>query len=145
MDFGVLDGLVSSDNHNKNTLISCGDLDLKPKWFGSGGGFGKQESPISALATGTREDEWRDLKMAKIGEDDISRRSNGAQNMLSFSSPNTQTVTFPYYARHNTGTNSSFFFFPVSFTCTKPSFCWSFSCLWSEIRSSQSLIIRQFC
>ncbi|CAH1443983.1 unnamed protein product [Lactuca virosa] len=102
MDFGVLDGLVSSENHNKNTLISCCDLDPKPKWFGSGGGFGKQESPISALATGTREDEWRDLKMAKIGEDDISRRSNGAQNMLSFSSPNTQTVTFPYYARHNT-------------------------------------------
>ncbi|CAI9303127.1 unnamed protein product [Lactuca saligna] len=102
MDFGVLDGLVSSENHNKNTLISCCDLDPKPKWFGSGGGFGKQESPISALATGTREDEWRDLKMAKIGEDDISRRSNGAQNMLSFSSPNTQSVTFPYYARHNT-------------------------------------------
>ncbi|KAL4556518.1 hypothetical protein LXL04_039174 [Taraxacum kok-saghyz] len=101
MDFGVLDGLVSSDN-KKNTLSSCCDLDLKPKWFGSGGGFCKQENPFSTPATGTREDEWRDLKMAKIGDDDISRRSNAAQNMLSFSSPNTQTATFPYYARHNT-------------------------------------------
>lgn len=104
MDFGVLDGLISSENNsnNKNSLISSCDLDLKPKWFGSGGGFCKQQSPISAPATRTQEDEWRDLKMAKIGEDDISRRSNGAQNMLSFSSPNTQTATFPYYARYNT-------------------------------------------
>lgn len=101
MDFGVFDGLVSSEN-NKNTLMSCCDLDLKPKWFGSGGGFGKQESPISASVTVTRGDDWRDLKMAKIGDDGISKRSNGAQNMLSFSSPNTQTATFPYYARNNT-------------------------------------------
>lgn len=118
MDFGVSDGLVPSENNNNNSsLISCCDLDLKPKWFGSGGGFCKQEVSVSASASAaTHQDEWRDLKMAKIGEDDICKtmllqqqqqqqqRSNGtsvysdAQNMFSFSSPNTDTVTFPYYA-----------------------------------------------
>lgn len=35
-------------------MISCCGLDLKRKWFRSGGGFGKQESLISALVTRIR-------------------------------------------------------------------------------------------
>ncbi|KAJ0695012.1 putative transcription factor interactor and regulator C3H-WRC/GRF family [Helianthus annuus] len=81
MDFGALNGLMSSEN-NKSNVISWGDSDHKTKWVGSGGGFCNQTSSVSAIA-----------------QDDISktmlfqhhRSSNAAQHMLSFSLPNSQS------------------------------------------------------
>lgn len=85
------------------------DAETKHKWYGSG--FLKQERSWTGA-----EDDSRDLKVGKIGADDFSAskamlpqqraalmRSNSnnflpeGQQMLSFSSPNSQTVTLPYY------------------------------------------------
>ncbi|KAA8528439.1 hypothetical protein F0562_035794 [Nyssa sinensis] len=105
MDFGAvgLDGLMGSDTGFAASLAS--DPDTKQKLYGSG--FLKQER------SGTTEDDWRSLKVAKTDDFSASKamllqqrspllRSNNSilsdgQQMLSFSSPNSQTVTLPYY------------------------------------------------
>ncbi|KAK9065673.1 hypothetical protein SSX86_015074 [Deinandra increscens subsp. villosa] len=119
MDFGGLDGLLCSDtthnnnNNNHHSVISAYDLDSKPKSCGF-----KHEQSLSVSATSQNQDEWREIKVPKLNQDDFSKGGNGmmllqpqrsnshsvfsdSQNMLSFSSPNTQwTPTLPYYARN---------------------------------------------
>ncbi|XP_071717103.1 growth-regulating factor 7-like [Rutidosis leptorrhynchoides] len=119
MDFGGLGRLLSSDSininiidnntsNNSKCLTSGYDLDPNPKSYG----FKHERSPTATAHN-------QDLKVPKITHDCFSKtmlqqqlRSNSSnsvfsdsQNMLSFSSPNTQqTSAFPYfYARHNTG------------------------------------------
>ncbi|KAJ0787999.1 putative transcription factor interactor and regulator C3H-WRC/GRF family [Helianthus annuus] len=113
MDFGGLASLLCSDTTN-NSLISALDLDQKHKF--------KQEQSLSGSGSATvlNHDEWREMKVPRISqEEDISKgmllqqqqqqRSScsvfdGAQNMLSFSEPNTHlTNALPYYARKNVG------------------------------------------
>ena len=106
------------------TATTTSDAETKQKWYGSG--FLKQErsagtTTAAAAAAAAAEDDLRDLKVAKISPDDFSAskamlfqqrtpllRSNsscsnlfpegsGQQQMLSFSSPNPQSVTLPYY------------------------------------------------
>ncbi|XP_024971912.1 growth-regulating factor 6-like [Cynara cardunculus var. scolymus] len=89
------------------------DLDPNPKCYVQVGSGFKQERSLSATAH--NQDEWRDLKLPKITQQDISKamlRSNttshsaysDSQNMLSFSSPN--TLTLPYYAPNTAGSGS---------------------------------------
>ncbi|KAL3505037.1 hypothetical protein ACH5RR_034878 [Cinchona calisaya] len=114
MDFGV-ESLEIGHGGLMCSVTNTSDADeTKQKWYGSG--FLKQER------SGTTEDDLRDLKVAKTSpaaavDDDFSAskamnlqqrnsllRSNctnnlysDGQHMLSFSSPNSQSVTLPYY------------------------------------------------
>ncbi|KAL0368920.1 UNVERIFIED_CONTAM: Growth-regulating factor 6 [Sesamum calycinum] len=115
MDFEVvgLDNLVSSNsataapsNNGSFALDSTTAENSKPKWYGSG--FLKQERAIN-------EDDFRDFKVAKtsscgetlmkipLQRSNTTSLSEGHQQMLSFSSPTSQTVTFPYYHPTSTG------------------------------------------
>ncbi|KAA8538266.1 hypothetical protein F0562_027911 [Nyssa sinensis] len=105
MNFGVLgvDGVVTSDSGFASSLTS--DQDSKQKWYGSG--FLKQER------SGTTEEDRKNLKVAKTDDFSASKamllqqrspllRSNNSllsdsQQMLSFSSTNSQAVTLPNY------------------------------------------------
>ncbi|KAL0322976.1 UNVERIFIED_CONTAM: Growth-regulating factor 6 [Sesamum angustifolium] len=115
MDFEVvgLDNLVSSNsataapsNNGSFALDSTTAENSKPKWYGSG--FLKQERAING-------DDFRDFKVAKtsscgetlmkipLQRSNTTSLSEGHQQMLSFSSPTSQTVTFPYYHPTSTG------------------------------------------
>ncbi|KAL2529483.1 Growth-regulating factor 1 [Forsythia ovata] len=115
MDFGVvgLDGVVCSTTAttNNNVFASENAAEAKHKWYGSG--FLKQERPAGTI----NEDEYREFKLAKTASSEAMLlqeripllRSNSntlseGQQMLSFSSPNSQTDTLPYYQQ----TSSSF-------------------------------------
>ncbi|KAI3460131.1 hypothetical protein Pfo_016794 [Paulownia fortunei] len=107
MDFGVvgLDNLVCSNsataasNNGSFALENAAEAN-KQKWYGFG--FLKQERAIN-------EDDFRDFKVAKtsssgeamlkipLQRSNSSNLTEGHQQMLSFSSPNSQTVTLPYY------------------------------------------------
>ncbi|CDP01011.1 unnamed protein product [Coffea canephora] len=109
----------ASSNTLPTTATTTSDAETKQKWYGSG--FLKQERSAGTTTAAAAEDDLRDLKVAKISPDDFSAskamlfqqrtpllRSNsscsnlfpeglGHQQMLSFSSPNSQSVTLPYY------------------------------------------------
>ncbi|CAI9777200.1 unnamed protein product [Fraxinus pennsylvanica] len=114
MDSGVvgLDGLVclTTATTTNNVFASENAAEAKQKWYGSG--FFKQERPGT-----TNEDEYREFKLAKTASSEAMLlqeripllRSNSnnlseGQQMLSFSSPNSQTLTLPYCQQ----TSSSF-------------------------------------
>ncbi|CAI9115985.1 OLC1v1017021C2 [Oldenlandia corymbosa var. corymbosa] len=93
MDFGLISldngGLMCSGTTTTTTTTTFSATSdaaeaAKSKLYGSG--FLKQERSW----TGT-EDDLRDLKVGRISA------SSSGQQMLSFSSPNSQTVTLPYY------------------------------------------------
>ncbi|KAL8225441.1 hypothetical protein R6Q57_017998 [Mikania cordata] len=106
MDLGGLDRLLCSQNTNSNnSVISAFDLDPKPKSCRF-----KQEPSLSVSVSDSvsaqNQDQWREMKMPKISQDDFPKgmllhplRSNtcsaysDSQNMLSFSSPNTHWNT----------------------------------------------------
>lgn len=111
MDFGGLDSgvLVCSDSAPTASVFSAvSDVETKQKWCGSAG-FLKQERP-SPAAPAAGEDDWREreTKVAKTSSTATMLRtpllrSNGnifsesGQQMLSFSSPNSQTAPLPSY------------------------------------------------
>nr|GMD93885.1 growth-regulating factor 1-like [Ipomoea batatas] len=92
MDFGgVLGGLDTGVLPATASVFS--DVEAKLKWCGSGG-FLKQERPAP--------DDWRETKFAKTSTAAILRSnanpvSESGQQMLSFSSPNSQTLPLPSY------------------------------------------------
>ncbi|XP_031118724.1 growth-regulating factor 7-like [Ipomoea triloba] len=92
MDFGgVLGGLDTGVLPATASVFS--DVESKLKWCGSGG-FLKQERPAP--------DDWRETKFAKTSTAAILRSnanpgSESGQQMLSFSSPNSQTLPLPSY------------------------------------------------
>lgn len=107
MDFGGLEtssggGVICSDNTSNMFVASA---ETKQKWYGSGG-FNKHERPS------VNEDEWdKDKKLPKTTDDFSSSKptmlfqqlpiSHETQQMLSFSTPNSQNhVTMAYYNQH---------------------------------------------
>ncbi|XP_073276736.1 growth-regulating factor 1-like [Primulina huaijiensis] len=105
MDFGVtrLDNLAYSNIKNSSFASANGAESKKLKWCGSG--FVKQERTLN-------EDVFREFKL-----NETSNSGNffeGQQQMLSFSSPNSQAVTWPYLQSisspfsKNTGVRGSF-------------------------------------
>nr|XP_016438848.1 PREDICTED: growth-regulating factor 1-like [Nicotiana tabacum] len=127
MDFGVVGGLdnggvICSDNTSNmftTAAAAAASVETKQKWYGSTG-FHKHERSSSATTNTTvTEDDWnnKDTKLAKTSDDFSSSKAAAAtvlfqqqlrsnctnsQQMLSFSSPNSQNVTMPYY--HYTST-----------------------------------------
>ncbi|XP_052189515.1 growth-regulating factor 1-like [Diospyros lotus] len=117
MDLGMvgLDGLVGSGTSLANSSSST-DPEAKQKWYGSAAGCTTLKQERSG---GSSEDEWRSLKVAKTDDFSASKpmllqqRGGGpllrssstlfsdGQQMLSFSSPTSQTVPLPYYARNS--------------------------------------------
>ncbi|CAL5383886.1 unnamed protein product [Camellia sinensis] len=117
MDLGMVgfDGLVGSDSCFGSSLSSDPDS-TKQKWYGSGRFLGQERSAPAS------EDEWRTLKVAKTDDFSASKamlsqqrgsllRANSSsllsdgQHMLSFSSPNSQSVTLPHY--HQSSSSNS--------------------------------------
>lgn len=96
MDFGGLDSLmVCSQTTNTNTNTSTSNnnnINSLITGYGSGSNIFKQER---SLSTAHNQDEWRDMKVAKLSNSLYS----DSQNMLSFSSPYTQQT------RNTTGTS----------------------------------------
>lgn len=86
MDFGGLDSLmVCSQTTNTNTSTSNNNnINSLITGYGSGSNIFKQERSLSTTAH--NQDEWRDMKVAKLSNSLYS----DSQNMLSFSSPYTQ-------------------------------------------------------
>ncbi|XP_019174776.1 PREDICTED: growth-regulating factor 1-like [Ipomoea nil] len=101
MDFGgVLGGLDTGVLPATASVFSAvSDVETKLKWCGSGG-FLKQERPPPPAVAG--EDDWRETKFAKTSTAAILRSnangvSESGQQMLSFSSANSQTLPLPSY------------------------------------------------
>ncbi|KAF5746748.1 Growth-regulating factor 1 [Tripterygium wilfordii] len=88
MDFGVvgLDGLVGSDTTSSSFASLASDPETKHKWYGSG--LSKQERSGTAI-----EDDWRSSKLVKTDQDFSSSKPQ-QQQMLSFSSPQTEAFSF---------------------------------------------------
>ncbi|XP_060199292.1 growth-regulating factor 1-like [Lycium barbarum] len=89
MDFGVMDsgGGVNICSDNTSYMF----VETKQKLYGSSG-FHKHERS---------EDEWnKDTKLARTTSPNLLMRSNDSHQMLSFSTPNSQNVTMPYYYQH---------------------------------------------
>ncbi|XP_075511876.1 growth-regulating factor 6-like [Primulina tabacum] len=106
MDFGVtsFDNLAYCNNKNGSFASANGAESKKLKWCGSG--FVKQERTLN-------EDVFRELKLNETCNSD--NFFEGQQQMLSFSAPNSQTVTWPYLQHissslfsKNTGERGSF-------------------------------------